>query len=172
MLLWTCSVALWSSHSGSRWRDLFFGLPLVLSGNWRDPTLPLKKQEDILECCNMGRVAIVRECVTGGKIVFNCITRLCNLSFPYFMMKSQRFMTWQFCFSGRHSSWKEAHHLGMSSYRDSKQRNTHWQQSVTAEGGKAQREDTAAPHPQGDASGVAETDCETPEQKKSSKELF
>lgn len=32
----------------------------------------------------LGRPPLERECVTGCKIVFNCRTRLCNLSFPYF----------------------------------------------------------------------------------------
>lgn len=91
---------------------------------------------------------------------------------PIFMMKSQRFMTRQFCFSGRQSSWKEAHHLEISSYRASNQRNIHWLQSVIAEGGKVHREETVDSHPQGDASRAVETDCETPEQKKSSEEPF
>lgn len=84
---------------------------------------------------------------------------------PIFMMKSRRFMTRQFCFSGRQSSWKEAHHLEMSSYQASNQRNIHWLQSVIAEGGKVHREETADSCPQGDASGAVETDCETPEQR-------
>lgn len=111
----------------------------------------------------LGKSLLYRECVTGCKIVFNCMTRLCNVSFPYFYDEESKIhdkavlLPW------------ETELLEMSSYRASNQRNIHWLQSVIAvvEG---YREETADSCPQGDASGAVETDCETPEQKKSSEE--